>query len=321
MDAKAVPVAALSLVLLTACASSRTTEETTSETEQKETQSTSDDKQTADEESELAKPKDAWIEKRVSEAKTRLQKTKAGKLVWQSIEAHGGLERWFANGPVYFHYNYQPVGDRGPRNTYQTVDTWASRARHQMANAQDREYGWDGETAWYHPADWEPPYDVRFWALTPYYFVGMPFVLADSGVNLEYEGTDTLEETQYDVVRVTFGEVGISPDDYYVMYFDKETHRVGALRYIVSYPKFFPDGGHSPPKLMTYDGEQTVDGIVFAEKYRFFMWKPKEKTDTKVVTNATLSDVEFRPETPDAFFDMPDGAEVVPAPSKQQNDE
>lgn len=260
---------------------------------------------------DLARPDEKSVEKRVEKAEKRLKDSKAGKILWNSIETHGGLATWYKNGPLYFHYNYQPKGDRGPRNTYQTVDTWAARARHEMANNRDREYGWNGDVAWYKPADWEPPYDVRFWALTPYYFVGMPFVLADPGVNLEHEGQDTLEGETYEVLRATFGDVGISPDDYYVLYIHEDTHRLAALRYIVSYEEFFPDGGHSPEKLMTYDGSRQVDGITFSKSSRFYKWDPEKKTEGDIVTEATLSDVEFRPDVEDDYFEVPDGAAVA----------
>jgi hypothetical protein len=258
-----------------------------------------------------AKPPGDWIAKRVDRARERLSDSKAGRVLWESIQAHGGLETWYANGPLYFHYNYQPVGDGTPRNTYQTVDTWSARARHQMAERREREYGWDGEHAWYRPGDWEPPYDVRFWALTPYYFVGMPFVLADPGVNLTHEGRATLEGESCEVIRATFGDVGISPDDFYVLYIDRDDHVFRGLRYIVSYPKYFPEGGHSPEKLMTYDGRQRVDGILFAESYRFYKWQPDSKTNAPKVTDADLTDVAFRPETPNAYFEVPDDATIV----------
>ena len=260
---------------------------------------------------ETARPLEPWVEKRVSKAKKRLTESKPGKIVWKCIEAHGGLANWYRNGPLFFHYNYQPVSGRTPRNTYQTIDTWSARARHEMASNRDREYGWDGERAWYAPPDWEPPYDVKFWALTPYYFVGMPFVLADPGLTLSYQGQDDIEGTLYDVVRVTFGHVGISPDDFYVLYIEPKSHRLGALRYIVSYPKYFPEGGHSPEKLMTYDGAQRIGGILFAQRYRFYMWDPEKKTDTKKVTDATLDSVEFRPKTPETYFAIPTNAKMI----------
>jgi hypothetical protein len=262
--------------------------------------------------SEHAAPKEAWIEKRVEESRERLTDSEAGKLIWKSIEAHGGLERWFANGPLFFRFDYSPIGDRTVRDTYNLVDTWASRARQELADDRDRAFGWTGEQAWFAPKS-EPleKINARFWALTPYYFVGMPFVLSDPGVKLEMKGTAELHGETHQVVKATFAEgTGDSPDDYYTVYIDPETGRFGGLRYIVTYPGFFPDGGHSPPKLMVYNGEQTVDGITFAETAPAYKWNKEEGERGEKVTEISISDVEFRPETPDAAFDVPEDGKI-----------
>jgi hypothetical protein len=153
------------------------------------------------------------------------------------------------------------------------------------------------------------PTNARFWSLTPYYFVGVPFVLADPGVQHAMEGTMTFEDKTYDLVRITFASgTGDAPDDFYVMLLDPDTHHVRGVRYVVSYPGFYPDGGHSPEKLMMYDGEQTIGGITFAETYRAFPWNDGNPDD--LVTNVSLTDVDFRPETKKDAFEMPAGAEV-----------
>ncbi|MEM7109103.1 MAG: hypothetical protein AAF519_12820 [Bacteroidota bacterium] len=259
----------------------------------------------------LAKPKTAWVKARVQEASLRLQSSAAGKLVWKSIEYHGGLEKWWANGPLYFRFNYQPKPNTGtPRDTYETADYWSSKTRHQRTSNQNEEYGWDGEKAWYYPAGAEIPYNTRFWALTPYYFAGMPFVFADDGVNLALEEDIAYEGSKHHVIRVTFGKnVGDAPDDYYVLYLNAKTFRLAAIRYIVSYPGYFKDGGHSQEKLMTYEGEQQVGGITFPEKHKTFMWEGDGAGD--YVTDITLSDIEFRPETDQSYFQAPEGSHIM----------
>jgi hypothetical protein len=258
-------------------------------------------------------PPDDWIDTRVDDARDRLQATEAGELVWQSIEAHGGLERWFANGPLFFHFDYRPLSEaKTVRDTYQLVDTWSSRAVHEMAEDRDVRFGWTGQEAWIHPAKADLDINARFWALTPYYFIGMPFVLADSGVNLERLDDQQLLGETYQMVKVTFeDEAGDAPDDYYVMYFNPDTHKVRALRYVVSYPGFFPDGGHSDEKLMLFEGEQTVEGITFAEHFPTHAWDAEAGEPGDKVTAIELTDVEFRPETEADFFELPSGAEVV----------
>lgn len=146
----------------------------------------------AEETDNTAKPPQSWIEDRISKAKERLQASAVGQKIWQAIEAHGGLNQWYSNGPLQFHFNYQPLNEGTSRNTIQIINQWSAQARHQMANDTTVQFGWDGQQAWATDTA-SIPFDVRFWSLTPYYFVGIPFVLADEGVNLEEAGEDTYE--------------------------------------------------------------------------------------------------------------------------------
>ncbi len=77
-------------------------------------------------------PKD-WIEQRVSNAEKRLAETEGGQLLWKALETHGGLDRWYANGPLYFRFNSQNLKTGGP-DTYQTIDIWSAKARLQLVS-------------------------------------------------------------------------------------------------------------------------------------------------------------------------------------------
>ncbi len=253
-------------------------------------------------------PKD-WIDKRVSNAQSRLSQTKEGQLLWKSIEAHGGLKRWYSNGALYFRFNYKNLKTGGP-DTYQTIDTWSAKARHKLVSDSTIEYGWDGEKAWKYPYDANVKENPRFWALTPFYFVGVPFVIADEGITLKYKGVIEFENNKYHQVLVTFGDgLGDAPDDYYVLYIDVNTFRVGGLRYVVSYPAYFAKGEHGPEKHMTYYGKQIVDGIMFPQSIKTYKWDgkvPKEHT-----TNITISDMSFEPNTHPDHFTIPEGSRVM----------
>ena len=266
----------------------------------------------------LVRPETDWIAERVEAAQHRLESNEAGQLIWQAIEAAGGLERWYANGPIHFRFRYAPIAGRDPIDTSQTVDTWRSRAVHTVTDNPVMSFGWDGTQAWSLTGGQELGVNARFWALTPYYFIGVPFVLADEGVNLAHEGEIDLEGSTYDLVRATFDEgTGDAPDDYYVVLIEKETHRIGGVRYVVSYQAFFPTGGHTAEKVMFYDGSQTIDGIRLPETFRTFRWGSTGEPGFEIpgaegarLTDSTLSDVEFVPELEEGAFSIPDNAEI-----------
>ena len=256
------------------------------------------------------------VDARVGEATDRLSATEAGQRVLDAIDAHGGLEAWYGGGPLAFRYTYTRLDSTGADagsaiDTRQLVDVWGSRAVHTLADAPEVSFGWTGETAWMMPADAELPTRARFWSLTPYYFVGIPFVLADPGVRAELAPADTVEGALADVVRITFEPgTGDAPDDYYDLLLDPETSTVRGVRYVVSHPGIMPGGGHTPETLMLYDGAQTVTGdagdIVLQEGFRSFL-----SADGTPKARGTLREVTFQPDTPATAFDLPDGAEVL----------
>ncbi len=308
-------LASIALLTAASCSGSQA-KDTSSDTPREEaTASTqAQDKaksQPAESQPNLATPKEAWVEQRVAESQTRLADDgEAGQLIAEAIAYHGGLKTWWLNGPLGFRFTYEPVDGEGVRNTYQIVDTWRARARHEMVDEPEKMFGWTGEQAWVNHA--EPSVNPRFWALTPYYFIGIPFVLADEGVNLEMDGQQEFEGTTYDLVRATFDDdTGDAPDDFYVIYLHPETRRVAGVRYVVSYPGFFPDGGTSPEKFMAYEGTQTVEGITFPATFRTFTWKPEQQTHGELVTEIEMAEVEFKPDTKDAFFEPPEGATLL----------
>lgn len=261
---------------------------------------------------DLAKVPSAWIQERVKKAETRLAKSKAGEIVWQAMQAHGGLDNWYENGPVSFHFNYQPLEKGAARNTYQVIDTWSSKARHKDASDSSAQFGWDGKQAWVIAKDSTTfQYDLRFWALTPFFFSAQPFVLDGDGTNLQLLEQKKYKETLHDVVKVTFDAgTGDAPDDYYILYFNSQTHKLAVIRYIVSYPAYFPKGKHTPEKFMELTGEQSVAGIHFPTGYRTYMLTEDEMPG-KYVTEVTLSEIEFLPETRTDYFAPPQGAKIL----------
>ncbi|MEM6767329.1 MAG: hypothetical protein AAF655_20490 [Bacteroidota bacterium] len=59
------------------------------------------------------------------------------------------------------------------------------------------------------------------------YWLVMPFKLKDSGVTLGYEGQDsTLAGNLSDVLSLTFEEVGVTPQNKYLVYVDPETNLI-----------------------------------------------------------------------------------------------
>ncbi|MEO0340090.1 MAG: hypothetical protein AAF242_12845 [Bacteroidota bacterium] len=289
-------VIAIMMIVITSCnqePAQTTTEETVAETN-------------------LAKVPADWIDARVAAAKSKLEATEAGQIVWKAMEAHGGLDKWYANGPISFRFNYQPLDGSTQRDTYETVDTWRNRTRHQDAADQSAEYGFDGGKFWEMTQDSAHfAYNVRFWSLTPYYFMAQPFILDGAGVNLEKLPQKQYKDQTHDVVKVTFDAgTGDAPDDYYILHFNAENSQLEVIRYIVSYPGYFEKGKHLPEKFMELYGSQTVNGIILPEYYQTH-WLNESEGPGEYITRIDLTDVKFQPEVEDGYFAMPQEAKEL----------
>ena len=255
----------------------------------------------------------SWVNNRVEKAKKRLDSSEAGKVVWDAMEAMGGLNKWYSNGYLSFRFNYQPLDGSVPRDTYQTIDTWSNKARHISATDSTAIFGWDGENAWLKAKDSTAfKYNLRFWALTPLYLAAQPLVLDGEGVNLELlPGTNYKDQPQ-DVVKVTFASgTGDAPDDYYILYLDAKTHLLTALRYIVSYPGYFPNGGNNPEKIMDLVERKTINGISLPLKFDTYWSTEDGQPKGEPITTIELSDIEFQKQVGEDFFKRPEGATLI----------
>lgn len=280
------------------------------EVEEKENTQSNKPLEVAD--SNLVRKPDSWIKERVSNAEEKLNSTEGGKLVWQSMQAHGGLENWFNKGVISFRFDYMPLKG-GERKSISQIDIWNNKAVHQDVLDSEDSFGWDGENAWLHRNDTlQFSYDVKFWALTPYYFLGQPFIFDGEGVQIEKLADLTFEGKAYDAVKITFDAgTGDAPDDYYINLYEKETHLLKVLKYIVSYPAYFKDGGHSPEKTMVLYDLVDIEGIKLPTRYETIMFKDKTDSLGMKVTDVIASQIAFLPTLENKYFEMPDGAELV----------
>jgi len=247
---------------------------------------------------------------RIDAAQANLEFSEGGQLLAKAIEAHGGLEPWFGNGLLKFRWIYR-MQDRGPEavvDTVQTIDPWSSMAVHEVPGGEIT-FGWTGEEAWILPADAEFSPPPHFWSLTPFYFLGVPFVLADPGTNHELlPDTVAFEGTDYPMVKVTFDAgTGESPDDYYKVLIHPETNQVAGVIYIVTDKKVNPDGNWIE-KLLSYDTYQEVNGVKLPTIYRSFSIN-EDGTIGEKIREAEALDIEYLP-AGSVDFGVPDGAKV-----------
>lgn len=128
----------------------------------------------------------------------------------------------------------------------------------------------------------------QMWANDSYWLV-MPFKLKDPGVQLSYVGEDTLANGhQVDVLKVTFDEVGFTPQNKYHVYIDQDNHLVRKWA-------FFQNADQSEPSMVTpwTDYNRYGDLLLSSNRGKF-----------------ELSDIEV-------FDSLPGGVFAKPGPYRQ----
>jgi hypothetical protein len=240
----------------------------------------------------------------------RLAKTPAGRVVLRGIDAHGGLKAWYAGEALRFRYEYRPLGGKGAKASLQTIHLFDSRAYHEMSEPAVGVFAWDGQRAWskFETADAKVP--VHFWALTPYYFVGLPFPFADPGVQLQLlQDEPDFGLPPCDVVRVTFAPgTGDASDDYYIAHFAKRDGRLLAVRYVVSWKPFVAPRGmaHTPEKLLVFSEFDGAGALTVARTHTFH--KIKDGKRGEEVTVGTVSQIAHPATFDEARVVPPEGA-------------
>lgn len=217
-------------------------------------------------------------------------------LVMKSIEAHGGTEKWYGSGQLQFRWTYH-MTDRGPEaivDTVQTVDPKTLAVKHEVVG-KDITFGLNNGVDWIRPKDSEFTPHPRFWALTPTYFLGIPFVFNDENANFEVlSDTMEFEGKKYTQVKVSYNqEAGDSPDDYYVLLIDPETKVTRGAYYTVT-SNLLDRDQPSPPKFISLDDLQDVGGVKLAGGHRTFSMEEGEITEQMRFTE--VSGVKWLPE-------------------------
>ena len=170
---------------------------------------------------------------------------------------------------------------------------------------------YNGSQVYLNPSDADDK-GARFAMFTWPYFFAMPYKLNDPGTNWAMEQDREIDDKTYPTAKLTFDKgTGDSPDDWYLVYSDPETHVLKAAAYIVTYGS---DGdvakAQADPHAIVYENFEEINGVPIATEWQFHGWSP-EKGMTKNLGNATLSNFQFVEKTQDMFV-VPKNAKALP---------
>ena len=122
------------------------------------------------------------------------------------------------------------------------------------------------------------------------YWLVMPYKLKDPGVSLHYEGEESVGETTYEKVRMTFDGVGLTPGDTYWVYLNPENGLVEHWSYVL---ESYEEG--RPPTFWSWAGWQRFGKVLL----------PTEHHQAGSDRQLPMQAVAVYEHLPDSVFDSP----------------
>lgn len=215
------------------------------------------------------------------------------------FDAHGGIDQWNKMQTLYFTMN-KPNGLEVTKTNLKT--------RAELIETPTHDAGFDGSSYWVNEKDGnEFKGNAKFYKGLMMYFYAMPFIVGDDGIIYEDAEPLTFEGKTYPGVLISYeSEIGISPNDQYIVYYDADSGQMQWLAYTVTFGK---DEQSKKFSYIRYDDWQTINNLALPKSiswYKVEDGQPTELRNTVEFINVVISEDE-----PDnAMFTMPEGAKV-----------
>ncbi|MDN3617920.1 hypothetical protein QWY81_00465 [Polaribacter undariae] len=200
----------------------------------------------------------------VVEAKKETFPTELGKV----FQAHGGIDAWRKAQVLSF-------------NKGEEVHTTDLHSRKIVVNTPEYSLGFDGKEIWsLEEVEGSLKRDPAFYYNLYFYFYAMPFVLADEGIIYEKVADLVFEGTNYPGYKISYkANIGTSPDDNYIVYYNAKTYKMEWLAYTVTFRSKAPVDNY---KMIRYNSWENVNGFVLPKQ---ITWYSKDKDGKFEPTN------------------------------------
>ncbi len=226
--------------------------------------------------------------------------TQYPNLLQKALEAHGGLDTWRS----YASLKYDKVSAEGSSEN-QLINLYNRKV---LISRETVQIGFNGEQVWVSPnlAAYGKG-SARFYHNLHFYFFGIPFLLADPGINYEDQGEVMIDSVSYKALKITYNEgIGDSDGDVYIAHFDPETYQLKLLLYTVTY---YGDNGAASFNALKYEEWQKIDGLLVPKTYVGYVYENGSLGKQRY--SATFNNISFMEEAPDeSLFEIPEVAEI-----------
>ena len=222
------------------------------------------------------------------------------RVIETMVDAHGGIDRWRQAPSIRFdnvmHNNYHGKNEFAWWIAHEVIDQ-ETRQVWQEWPMDDARIGFDGDQVW--SVNWNRGNPSAFMVHFFYYFVNLPWLTQDDGVQLsevsrfQWPGIDA----ELYEVRMTFDgapTVGKSGKDFYVLYIHPETYRLVGYQYGNGYKPLvdlmnMPEGQDVfGPLWRIITQYEEVDGLLFPSAFRTM-----PEADERIVGNHVILNIDI----------------------------
>jgi hypothetical protein len=194
------------------------------------------------------------------------------------FQSHGELNNWEQMKRLSF-----SVDNSNAREMH-TINL---KSRNTLIESDVYTIGFDGDNVWLRDDYNNFNGNARFYYNQMFYLFSMPFIVSDPGIFYTERKDTTLEFETYGTLHIGFRRsVGASPQDEYIIYYNKKTMEMAWLGYTVTY---FDKKRSTDWHFIKYDGWQEVNGL---------------KIPKTIVKYETVDDKPHKPINTIEFFDV-----------------
>ncbi len=233
-----------------------------------------------------------------NETKTKLSKYPDD--LSKIFKAHGGLANWNEMNTLIFGM----IKPNGKEITTTNLKTRAS-----LIDAPNYLLGNTGEALWVKSKD-TTTYkgNAKFYNGLMFYFYSMPFILSDNGIIYKETTPLQFEGKNYPGILISYkSNVGVSPDDQYIIYYNPDTFEMEWLAYTVT---FTTKQKSNTFKYIRYNNWVTLNGLKLPKSIDWYITEnnqPTTKRNTVVFTDLSIS----KSVPNKAIFAAPKDAEII----------
>ena len=185
-----------------------------------------------------------------------VKKEKFPEELGKVFQTHGGINAWRKAKVLSF-------------NKGEEVHTSDLQSRKIVVNHSKYSLGFDGKEVWL-SEDEKGTFkgNPNFYYNLYFYFYAMPFVLADDGIVYEKVDAISFEGTDFPGYKISYkANVGSSPDDNYIIYYNPTTYQMEWLAYTVTFNSKEPSEKYN---LIKYNKWENVNGLILPQEITWF---------------------------------------------------